>query len=342
MIRYEIRGATPEDETDLLGLAGELDTVNLPHDAAHVRRLLDLSTRSFSGEIADSFQRRYVFVLSDLEAHRLAGTSMIIAQHGRREAPYIYFDVYPEERYSRTLDRYFHHTVMRLDFAYDGPTEIGGLVVSSDYRKAPERLGQLISYVRFLFIGGHRDRFRAEVVAELLPPLEPDGTSHLWEALGRRFTNLSYQEADRLSSENKDFIEALFPRGSIYATLLSADAQSVIGEVGAQTKGVERMLRRVGFRYLNRVDPFDGGPHFGAATEEITLVKQTKRVLVERENPAPGAPRGLVGIDFATPPFFRAVACHAELAGDALRVPEDVRAHLGLETGQSAVWLELP
>jgi hypothetical protein len=63
---------------------------------------------------------------------------------------------------------------------------------------------------------------------------------------------------------------------------------------------------------------------------------------VERENPAPSAPRGFVGIDLANPPFFRAVACPAELAGDALRVPEEVRAHLGLEAGQHAVWLELP
>jgi arginine N-succinyltransferase len=35
--------------------------------------------------------------------------------------------------------------------------------------------------------------FRDRVLSELLPPLEADGTSKLWEALGRRFTGLTYQ-----------------------------------------------------------------------------------------------------------------------------------------------------
>ena len=46
----------------------------------------------------------------------------------------------------------------------------------------------------------------------------------------------------------------------------------MIGKVGAQTRGVEKLLRRIGFRYADRVDPFDGGPHFTARMEEIALV----------------------------------------------------------------------
>src|SRR5690606_41836966 len=61
-----------------------------------------------------------------------------------------------------------HHTALRLGFSYGGPTEIGGLVVAPAYRKAVEKLGLLISYVRFLFISAHRNWFRNEVLAELL------------------------------------------------------------------------------------------------------------------------------------------------------------------------------
>ena len=124
--------------------------------------------------------------------------------------------------------------------------------------------------MRFLYIKLHRELFRDELLAELLPPLEPDGTSHLWNAVGRKFTDMTYAEADRLSKKNKEFIKGLFPEGAIYATLLPQDAQDVIGKVGAQTKGVEKMLRRIGFRYAWRVDPFDGGPHFTAPTDEVT------------------------------------------------------------------------
>src|SRR5215471_3603102 len=307
MSRYEIRGAVPADEEALLALARELNTVNLPNDRPHIQRLLLDNQRSFSGEVAPKL-RKYVFILWDRETGRAAGTSMIIAQLGRRGAPYIYFDVQKEEKYAASVDKHFHHELLRIGFSYDGPTEIGGLVVAPAYRKAPERLGLLISYVRFLFIATRRKLFRDELLAELLPPLEPDGTSHLWEAVGRRFTDMSYAEADLLSSENKDFIRDLFPRDPIYVTLLNAEARALVGRVGAQTKGVEKMLRRIGFKYVNRVDPFDGGPHFAAPTDDVTLV-QTTRTLPFGGALESGAraPRCLVARNLDSPPFFRAI-----------------------------------
>ena len=207
---------------------------------------------------------------------------MIFGQLGRKDAPYIYLDVIDEERYSETLDKHFKHTTLSIGYSYNGPTEIGGLILAPDYRKAAERLGQFVSYVRFLYIRMHRELFRDEVLAELLPPLEPDGTSHLWDAVGHKFTGLSYAEADRLSKQNKEFIRGLFPEGPIYATLLSSKSQEVIGKVGVQTRGVEKMLRRIGFRYAERVDPFDGGPHFSAPTDEITLVQRAHAARVAK------------------------------------------------------------
>src|SRR3954470_4490571 len=280
MLRCEIRGAVRSDEEELLNLARHLNSVNLPHDRSHVQRLLDHSERSYSGEIKELRKRKYVFLLRDLETGNAVGTSMIVAQLGRRDAPYIYFDVISEEKYHGALDRHFQHTVLHLGFSYQGPTERGGLVVAPERRASGDRHGLLISYVRFLFIAVHRELFQSELLAELLPPLESDGTSHLWEALGRRFTGMSYREADLLSSEDKSFIRDLFPSGSIYASLLSPEAQSVIGKVGAQTKGVEKMLRRIGFRYAERIDPFDGGPHFVAAADEISLIGATRSATV--------------------------------------------------------------
>src|SRR5262249_21345258 len=152
-----------------------------------------------------------------------------------------------------------------------------------------------------------------------LPPLEPDGRSHLWEAVGRRFTDMSYPEADLLSSENKDFIRDLFPRDPIYVNLLSSEAQAVIGQVGGQTKGGEEKLPRVGFKYVNRVDPFDGGPHFTAPTDEVTLVKAARSCIVEALLPdnaldgGGGLGRCLVARELDSSPFFRAVPARASL-----------------------------
>jgi arginine N-succinyltransferase len=304
---FEIRGVIAADEDQLLDVARHLNTVNLPADRDEIRGLIEHAQKSFSGAIKDSRRREYVFVIVDLERDRIVGTSMIIGQLGRRDAPYIYVDVSGEERYSATLDKHFHHVVLKIGYSYSGPTEIGGLIVSPDYRKKPERLGVMISYVRFLFIKMHREWFKDELLAELLPPLEPDGTSHLWDAVGRKFTGMTYAEADRLSKKNKEFIKGLFPEGAIYASLLPQQAQDVIGKVGAQTKGVERMLRRIGFRYGERVDPFDGGPHFTASTDEVTLVARSHRARVIKLLSANEAPstRALVAVETSEPPYFR-------------------------------------
>jgi arginine N-succinyltransferase len=341
---YEIRGAVPADEDQLLAVARHLNTVNLPNDRDEIRGILEQAQKSFTGAIKDARRREYVFVLVDNEQQRIVGTSMIIGQLGRRDAPYIYVDVFEEERYSATLDKHFRHVVLKIGYSYNGPTEIGGLIVSPDYRKKPERLGLLISYVRFLYVKAHRDLFRDELLAELLPPLEPDGTSHLWDALGRRFTDMTYAEADRLSKKNKEFIKGLFPEGAIYATLLPQSAQDVIGKVGGQTRGVEKMLRRIGFRYAWRVDPFDGGPHFTAPTDEVVLVQRTQEARITKLLSAAEAPktRALVAVETPDAPYFRCVYSPWKAGGDGgAEIANDAAEHLGLTEGAKAWVLPL-
>lgn len=346
MARYEIRALQPGDEPQLLALARHLNSVNLPDDPGRIAEIVNLAHGSWSGAVEKPSEREYVFALVDHELERIVGTSMILAQLGRRGAPYIYFDVMDEEKYSATIDKHFHHKVLRIGYSYNGPTEIGGLVIHPDYRKASERLGTMISYVRFLFIRAHRELFRDEVVAELLPPLEPDGTSHLWEALGRKFTGLDYAEADVLSKRNKEFIKGLFPEGAVYATLLPHNAQDVIGKVGHQTRGVEKLLRRIGFRYADRVDPFDGGPHFFAETDDISLVKATRKLVAgpPLEEGTSGAhnhaQKALVAVELAEAPYFRCVAADVHLPERTGWVAIESAAHqrLGIEPGRD-VWV---
>ena len=334
-VRFEIRGVTKDDRADLLELARFLDSVNLPNDAAAMEPIIRRSERSFSGTEGDPRRREHVFVLYDRQEERAVGTSLIVGQLGRRDAPYIYFDVSKEERYSQTLDRYFVHDVLSIGYSYNGPTEIGGLVMHPEYRRSREKLGMQISYVRFLFIAMHRADFQSHVLAELLPPLEDDGTSHLWEAVGRHFTGMSYREADRLSRRNKEFIRGLFPHGEIYASLLPERAQQVIGEVGRETKGVAKLLQRVGFRYVNRVDPFDGGPHFAAPTDQISLIRDTATLELAATAPAAGARRYLVAQDIDGPPWFRACATVATVEDGKIRLSTAARSVLQAEPGDS-------
>jgi arginine N-succinyltransferase len=331
MPAFEVRAALPSDEDELLTLASHLNTVNLPNDRAHIRDVLLASEQSFSGELPVT-HRRYVFALWDCQTQRAVATSSLIAKLGRRDAPYIYLDVIPEEKYSKLLDKHFHHSLLRLGFSYDGPTELGGLVVVPDYRKHPERLGRTVSFVRFLYIAAHPRLFEQELLAELLPPLEADGTSHLWEALGRRFTNLSYSAADLLSSRNKDFIRDLFPGSAIYASVLSPEAQHVIGKVGAPSKGVERMLSQVGFRYAERVDPFDGGPHFVANTSEVSAITRTQMLPFTGETSS-ATQLALVAAFSPSAPFVRAVKAACRIDAQGVQLHADAATQLQVKPG---------
>lgn len=320
--RFVIAAATPGHTEELFALAAHLDTVNLPADRNAVAQLLVGSEASFAGHVRPENNRRYVFVVEDRETQRLVATSSIVAQLGRPEAPYVFFDVSTEEKYSRDRQLHYEHQVLRLGFSYDGPTELAGLVVDPEYRQHSSKLGLSISYVRFLYMAARRAWFQDELLAELLPPLEPDGTSHLWDALGRRFTNMTYREADRLSHENKDFIRDLFPSQAVYACLLSEEAQRVIGEVGAQTRGVQKMLTRIGFTYNHRVDPFDGGPHFTAPTDKVTPIA------AHRALPAVAGDAGstlvLLGRFWDRPPYALSVAANVRVESDQIVVPQSI------------------
>ncbi|HZX94727.1 MAG TPA: arginine N-succinyltransferase [Myxococcales bacterium] len=337
---YVIRDVQRSDLPGLRKLASVLDTVNLPDDEKQLSSILEKSARSFDGRIRDPFEREYLFVMEDMRSGKIAGSSLIIAQHGTRDAPHIFFDVYEKEHYSHSVDKHFRHRVLSIGYNFDGPTEIGGLVVDPQFR-GQGKPGKQLSYVRFLYVAMHRPRFRDRILVELLPRKEEDGRSPLWEALGRKFTGLSYQEADRLSRQNKEFIQQLFPPGEIYATIFSQKIQDAIGEVGPESGGAKSMLAKIGFRYDERIDPFDGGPHHSAPTELIEPIRRFRRArlaaerLPEGTEPAPGEVEDrLVAVERTQGRNrFRAVRALCAFRDAAAQLPEEAVEALDARDG---------
>jgi arginine N-succinyltransferase len=181
----------------------------------------------------------------------------------------------------------------------------------------------------------HRQAFRDEVLSELMPPLEADGTSLMWESIGRHFTGMSYQEADRISQTNKEFIRSLFPAEPIYISLLPYSVQAHIGKVGPEKRGVEKMLRQIGFEYAERIDPFDGGPHFVAKTDSITLIKGARRArAVALPGPTDGAPFGLVSIERDRAPHFAATGTQFKMEGSEVGLPPEAMTALSVKPGE--------
>lgn len=276
---FIVRSIRETDYEDLMALAKQFTLLNLPADPKVLKQKIKNSIQSFAGKLKKE-QAEYLFVLEDLEAERVVGTCLILAKHGTEKYPHYFFKIFEKRRQSPNLGVGFIHSVLRLGETTDGPTEIGGLLLDRGYRRRPEKLGRLLSLSRFVYMGLHPNSFEEDVLCELSPPLTDEGRSEFWEALGRRFTGMNYQEADRVSQQHKGFIKTLFPEEDIYLCLLDSSARLVIGEVAEETRGARHLLEKIGFVYKKEVDPFDGGPHFGSRLKEISVIKKGKMLKV--------------------------------------------------------------
>lgn len=273
---FLIRNATRNDLEALYRLSLQLHSLNLPRDRAELKKMLQRSEQSFAGRWQhNKAHAQFVFVMEDTTNQHVIGTSKVFAKHGTLERPHVYLQVMEETARSKTLRRRFCRTFYRLKTDRRGLTEIGGLVLSPKYRRHKERLGEQLSLIRFVYMRAHPTWFMSRVIAELLPPLRNDQSS-LWNCYGKKLTQLPYHEADLLSFKNKEFILQLFPRTDLYHDLLSKEAQSDMGQVGSTSKAALKILRRIGFRYANQVDPFDGGPYYIVNRSETRVFQQTQ------------------------------------------------------------------
>jgi arginine N-succinyltransferase len=338
-----LRPIANSDLDSLLDLAGLLDSVNLPKNRDALEGRIEVSLRSFGGELENQRQGVYVFVLEDTATGRVVGTSSIIAKIGQPESPYYWLAVTSEERRSAELDRRIVHTKLQLHSTTDGPTEVGGLILDPEYRRHPEKCGKALSIVRFAYISLYPERFEREVIAEMLSPFIAPGENLLWDAFGKHFTGLPYREADHLSAHNKQFIADLFPLDPVYATLFPKEVQDVIGKPNENSIAAVAILEKLGFRYLNQVDPFDGGPYYGAARDAIGSVRDRQQLVLpsliyERIRPGDG-PLALLSAEASL--GFRATAVPLDSDGAPL-LSKQGREMLGVSSGDRVSVTPLP
>jgi arginine N-succinyltransferase len=330
--RYLIRESRAADLEEIERLAEMLNTMNLPRDRRILEELIERSERSFRDPTPDPSEAEYVFVLEDVRLQRCIGTSLIIAKHGTLASPHYFMQVEIDKRQSEVPPREINHRVLRLSYTTDGPTEIGGLILHPDYRRAPEQLGMQLSYVRFNFIARHPERFQKQVLAELLPPLDAAGKNPFWEVYGRKFTGLDYREADRLSMTDKKFIHSLFPREPLYTAVFPEEVQRSLGQVNPGALGARHLLTKIGMRPLGQIDPFDGGPFFGAAMKDVTLLRDSvlREALPEDSGVGTGAP---AIVSHEGDRGFRALCAPVRVGRREVSLPAQACALLGASRG---------
>lgn len=328
---FVVRSVTHDDSQQLLELARQFTLLNLPADKRVIENKIEKSIKAFNGELSKA-DADYLFVVEDLENEMIVGSSMILAKNGTPNSPNFSFKILKKERFSRELGIGFIHQILRLNANIDGPTEVGGLVVDRGYRRRPEKVGRLISLSRFVYIGMEPSRFENQLHSEMAPPLTEEGRSEFWEALGRRFTGMPYHEADMISSQNNGFIQSLFPEEDIYLALLDSRARLVLGRVGEETQPALHLLNRIGFKYKEEVDPFDGGPHLGCETQNCTIVKNIKKLSVKKAGTGQFDQTGLIGL--RRDGGYVGGASLFRIEGGDLLVPEKTWMTLNLSTGE--------
>ena len=336
---FVIRQAILDDLPTLLKLAKMVHFINLPADKDLLAAKVSRSRRSFTGDVDDIREREFMFVLEDGESGEVVGTCSILCCVSWEGHPHIYLKTGKRSFYSEDLQLGQTHTTLELGTDVSGPSEVGGLILAPGFRGRPERLGSLLSLIRFHFIGLHRDQFAERILAEMMGPLTPDSGTLLWEYLGRRFINLSYKEADLFSSRSKEFLLSLWPKGEIFASLLPPEARALIGKVGDETEPAKRMLEKQGFKHHGHVDPFDGGPYLDVRIDDIPIVKATTVLRATAGNPAAGmdgfvSHKGRAG--------FRATRSACEVQGDRLVLPAAALEAIGAPDGAMVGFTPLP
>jgi arginine N-succinyltransferase len=336
---FLLRPAVPADLEAVVELAGYLDSPNLPRDPAFLRARLERSERAFAQPGPPAAEREYQFALAD-PAGRVVGTCAILSKHGTRGSPHVYLQVGEEERYSPSAGVLMRHVVLQLRATWDGPTEIGSLVLHPDARGQAGAPGKLLSWGRFAYIARHRGSFEREVLAEMRAAIDSRGDNAFWDAFGRRFTGMSYADADRRSSADKTFILDLFPRSEFYASLLDAEVAQKIGEVHAEAAPALHLLQRAGMRWTGQVDPFDAGPYVGAAASDIAPIRETAVGWIADAEPDARALPAIVASEESG--AFRAVAAPALVEGTSVQVAKEARERLGVSAGDEVSVTPLP
>lgn len=327
---YILRNAVKDDLEQIFELSQLKVFINLPSDRKVLETKIENSLRSFQKPSKKLEENIYVFVLEETETNRILGVSLIHGKHGTEEEPHFYLTVAQENKYSNSLNTGFIHGTLKFGHKLDGHTEIGGLILEPGHRGSPFKLGKALSFARFLYIAQNQDQFTDQIHVELMPPFDSNGNSPLWEAIGRKFLNMDYTEADVLSRKNKEFILSLFPAETIYETLLPLIARDAIGKVGPETIPVQRMLESIGFQYTHEVDPFDGGPHYRAKKKDISLIKNSVEYQLEFEDirgkPTKDRELFMMNINHKNYQFYASILS-ARQDGSTLYVPQRFKTH---------------
>lgn len=324
-----------ENLWQLIRTAG-IGITTLPREHEGLEKKIACSLASFESQIHLLKDEEYFFVLEDLRDQELVGCCAIYAQIGVQHPSY-YYKIVAEKLPKIFFDTLDNVSVLHpVSYSY-GPSELGALYLNPKLHKAG--LGRLLSLSRFLFIAGHRKRFKETLIAEIRGFADEKDESPFWNNLGRFFCDIPFAELLYHVGHNPTIIPDLIPVHPLYVNLLPAAAQAVIGKTHINTVPAMQMLLAEGFTKTNEIDLFDAGPKIGSQVPDIRSIKESRIATVkEITNEAIATPQMLICNNELA---FRACYGHiVELGSHEIKLQNDAAKALNVDIGATIRYVE--
>lgn len=324
-----IRPVRIDDFEDVFELAGQAGggMTNLPADEKALRARIEHATKSFAAGATEPGPEVYLMVL-ELDG-RAMGTTGVFSSIGL-DSGFVNYKVNFTFHASELLNKRIRRSTLIPTHDFTGSSEVGSLFLSKDARGGG--YGKFLAKARYLFIAQSPDIIADPVCAELRGWRSKDGKQPFWEALGRHFFDMDFEEADVHNAANgNQFIADLLPRYPIYTCLLPEDARDCIGRPHDSAQPAMKMLKDEGFEYENYVDIFDAGPLVEARKQDIRTIGESRVVELANVDDVKNGKEFLIAAGAVE--SFRCTRgiCHVE--GNAITVEQGVSEALKASTG---------
>lgn len=276
--QFVIRPVLEKDLPQVMSLAETANPglTNLLPDRAMLEKKIALSMLSFQKVISTPENELYFFVIEEINSGAVLGTCGIFSDVGDE---FYSFRVFREMAICKSLNIRRENHFLQLVNDYKDVSELALLLMQKKFRR--KGLGKFLSRARYFYIADNLHRFHPHIIAEMRGRVDLLGHSVFWDALGARFVDISFNEADHLSAaQKKQFIPELFPHSPIPVAILPEHAQKVIGVAHPDTEAAVSVLYAEGFEYAHYVDIFDAGPTLEGVVKNLKTVMQSERAQI--------------------------------------------------------------
>lgn len=307
---------------------------NLPANEDTLRGKLARAVASFGKQATRPGGEFYMLVLD--QDGKATGTAAVFASIGEQFG-FVNYRINREFYYSESTKARVERDVLVPTHDFTDAAEVGSLFISPQARGGG--IGRLLARARYMFIAQSPKIIADPVCAELRGWRAPDGAQPFWNAVGGRFFDMGFEEADAHNAAfGNQFIEDLMPRYPIYVDMLPEDARACLGRPHASAVPALKMLEEEGFAYNNYVDVFDGGPLVDARQAQIRTIRQSKlAALTDIRDEIDGADALLATGAVAS---FRATKAKAVIEGEKIAIDRAAAAVLNVGVGAQVRWVK--